>query len=72
MQKSAIKSESEKTVRSIWRVVNKEDHNYVHRCSVCGYFKKELRMHWFFTGLYCIACIQDILWDNARNLREMT
>lgn len=71
MQKSANEFKNEEAVRSIWTVVKKEEHEYVPRCSVCGYFKKELRMHWFFTGIYCLACIQDILWDNSRTEEEM-
>ena len=58
-------------MRTVWRKVKPEDHNYVPRCSKCGYFKKELRIHWFFTGLYCVACIQDILYDNCRKLEEI-
>lgn len=57
--------------RTVWRIVDKDSHEYVPRCSNCGYFKKELRMHWFFTGLYCVACINDVLYDNARNLEEV-
>lgn len=59
------------TRRTVWRVTHRDEHDYVPRCSVCGYFKRELRMHWFFTGLYCQACIQDLLYDNCRNLEEL-
>jgi hypothetical protein len=55
----------------IWRIVKKDEHSYVPRCSHCGKYTKELRMHWFFTGIYCLPCIQDILYDNARNLEEV-
>ena len=57
--------------RSVWRIVDKKDVVYVPRCSCCGRFKDELRAHWFFTGLYCIACIQDRLYDNARIIGEI-
>ena len=72
MQKSENESKTEETVkRSVWTVVGKDAHSFVPRCSVCGYFKKELRMHWFFSGLYCRACIQDILYDNCRTIEEI-
>ena len=64
-------SREEPLKRKVWRVVYPAEHDYVHRCSVCGKFKSQLRMHWFFTGLYCVACIQDILWDNCRTMEEM-
>lgn len=57
--------------RKVWRDVLAEDHDYVPRCSRCGYFKKKFKMHWFFTGIYCIACIQDVLYDDARTLEEI-
>ena len=56
--------------RAVWRDAEK-DTPYVPRCSRCGYFKKTLKRHWFFTGMYCIACIQDVLWDNTRTMEEM-
>lgn len=56
---------------TIWRVVHDGDTDYVHRCSHCGKYWKELRAHWFFTGLYCIACIQDILYCNLRRIDEV-
>jgi late competence protein required for DNA uptake (superfamily II DNA/RNA helicase) len=57
--------------RTVWREANREEHRYVPRCSRCGYFKSKLHMHWFFTGLYCQACIQDVLYDNCRNMEEL-
>ena len=57
--------------RIVWRDYDKESCVYVPRCSHCGRFKKNLKQHWFFTGLYCIACIQDVLYDNARRLSEI-
>lgn len=56
--------------RRIWRK-HSEDTIYVPRCSRCGYFKREFMQHWFFTGLYCVACIQDVLYDNARTMKEI-
>ena len=57
--------------RAVWRIIKKDEHNYVPRCSACGRFKEELREHWFFTGLYCIGCIQDRLYDNVRIIGEI-
>ena len=58
--------------RTVWRPVDESDYAYVPRCSICGTFKKEdLNRHWFFTGIYCIGCIQDILWDDTRTMEEM-
>ena len=57
--------------RTVWQTADLKNVPYVPRCSSCGYYKKELKSHWFFTGLYCIACIQDILWDNTRTMEEM-
>ena len=71
MQKGENEREAENSVRSVWRVLNSEDHDYVPRCSFCGYFKKELRAHWFFTGLYCRSCIQEVLWNDVRTFKEM-
>ena len=71
MQESKNRVEEEKPVRTVWRVVDLEETVYVARCSSCGYRKKELREHWFFTGMYCLSCIVDILWDNCRTFEEM-
>ena len=57
--------------RKVWYELGPDEHNYVHRCSVCGRFKKRLWKHWFFTGLYCIGCIHDLLWNNARTMEEV-
>ena len=57
--------------RTVWRVVHEDETIYVQRCSRCGYFRKELRTHWFFTGLYCVGCIQNILYDDARTIEEL-
>lgn len=57
--------------RTIWRDHVTGTSDYVPRCSYCGFFKRTLKRHWFFTGLYCLACIQDVLWDNCRTLEEM-
>lgn len=58
-------------MRSIWRDAVIDDLPYVPRCSCCGKYKKKLKVHWFFTGLYCIACIQDVLYDNCRTVDEI-
>ena len=55
---------------TVWRDY-KQDDVYVARCSHCGKFRKDLKIHWFFTGTYCIGCIQDVLWDNCRIMEEM-
>ena len=57
--------------RSVWRDAP-EVSQYVPRCSVCGKFQRRLKEHWFFSGLYCMECIQDILYDNARNIAEVS
>lgn len=57
-------------MRSVWRDADSTT-PYVPRCSICGKFKEVLKRHWFFTGLYCIGCIQDILYDDARTLEEI-
>ena len=28
-------------------------------------------VHWFFRGMYCLACIQDVLYDDARRYDEV-
>lgn len=55
--------------RTIWRKA--DDTVYVPRCSKCGKWRKDLMQHWFFTGIYCVSCIQDILYDNVRNISEV-
>ena len=59
-----------KKKRTVWTKAS-VDSIYEPRCSVCGKYKKSLFFHWFFTGLYCIACIQGILYDDARTMEEM-
>ena len=44
----------------------------VKRCSFCGKYRNAVKEHWFFKGVYCVSCIQDVLWDNARTMEEMT
>ena len=56
-------------MRTVWRDADLD--TYVPRCGSCGKFKKLLKQHWFFSGIYCIECIQDILYDNARTLEEI-
>lgn len=58
--------------QTIWcTVYNFDEVPYVPRCSYCGKYKRVLKTHWFFTGMYCIACVQDVLWDNARTFEEI-
>ena len=73
MQKGKRKLK-EKDTLGVWRDFDPRNATYVGRCSVCGkYQKKEgfLKVHWFFNGVYCIICIQDILYDNVRNISEV-
>ena len=71
MQKSEKGFEKGNFVRSVWTIVDPDDSVYIHRCSFCGYRRKELREHWFFTGLYCRGCIQEVLWNDVRTFKEM-
>ena len=57
--------------RSVWRDADLETCPYVARCSKCGRYKKVLKRHWFFTGMYCVQCVQEVLYDNARNFEEI-
>lgn len=59
------------TKRSVWRDANPDDCYYVPRCSNCGRFRSDLKEHWFFTGMYCVPCIQDRLYDNGRTIKEL-
>lgn len=73
MQKGKRKIESKDSV-GIWSDFEPRTATYVGRCSICGkYQKKEgfLKVHWFFNGVYCVGCIQDILYNNARNITEV-
>ena len=47
---------------------------YVPRCSKCGRFKdqKKLYTHWFFTGVNCVSCVQDRLYNNARTIKKIS
>lgn len=56
---------------SVWRVVRRDEHCYIPRCSFCGRFKGTLRKHWFFTGLYCSDCIEENLYGGYRSVKEM-
>lgn len=49
------------------------NNEFVPRCGFCGKYRKEdyLRHHWFFNGVYCLECIQDVLYDNARTIGEI-
>lgn len=57
-------------MNSVWRKA--DTFLYVQRCSVCGKYEKELVQHWFFSGIYCVGCVQDRLYDNCRLMREIT
>ena len=58
--------------RTVWRDYDKvRDDVFVPRCGKCGKYRSDLKVHWFFRGPYCVGCIQDILYDNARNIGEI-
>ena len=63
-----------KSKKTIWRDFDPRIDDYMPRCGVCGKYRRNdlLKVHWFFNGVYCIECIQDVLWDNARSYSEMT
>ena len=44
---------------------------YVPRCSRCGKYRDNLKSHWFFTGVYCVDCIQGVLYGGHRRVKEM-
>lgn len=54
-------------MRSVWRDVDTKEVIYVPRCSKCGRFKGTLKAHFFFTGLYCIDCIEENLYGGYRS-----
>ena len=58
-------------MRTIW--LEPDLNTYVPRCGRCGHYKnkEDLRQHWFFNGMYCVGCIQDVLYDDARIMREI-
>ena len=56
----------------IWTVIKREHTGlYEPRCSRCGRYPLKLLKHWFFSGLYCHGCVQDVLYDNMRNIKEI-
>ena len=58
--------------RPVWRNWEAaKDHLYVKRCSKCGGFKEGLYIHWFFTGAYCRACIQYVLYCDFRTVEDL-
>ena len=60
------------TNRSVWRDLEPDEVTlHVRRCSFCGKFKKKLKAHWFFTGLYCFNCILEVLYNDTRSFKEM-
>lgn len=58
--------------RTVWEPADRETTPYVWRCSRCGYRKKDLFVHWFFTGMYCVSCVQEVLYDNVRSMKEIS
>ena len=56
--------------RPIWRDA---DPVYVRRCGRCGFYVPDgdLKEHWFFSGVYCVRCIQEVLYDDIRTVEEM-
>lgn len=52
-------------MKTVWRDLDAEDLVYVPRCSRCGTFKDQLKVHWFFTGIYCVTCIRLTLYDDT-------
>ena len=74
MQKSENRTKGKKVIRSVWRDFDASKDAYVGRCGKCGKYQRKpgfLKIHWFFNGVYCVGCIQDILYDNARTLEEI-
>jgi hypothetical protein len=57
-------------MKVVWRNAHAEE-IYEPRCSFCGKYKKVLKKHWFFTGLYCENCILEVLYDDARSFEEI-
>ncbi len=56
--------------RNVWTMAEVDD-IYEPRCSFCGKYRRRLMFHWFFTGLYCINCIHEVLYDDARSLNDI-
>ena len=56
--------------RTVWRSAADEE-IYEPRCSYCGQWRRNLMKHWFFTGLYCIRCIHECLYNDVRNVDEI-
>ena len=56
-------------MRSVWLEV---PNDYVERCGKCGKHRhiENLRMHWFFKGVYCLNCIIDVYYDDTKSMRE--
>lgn len=61
----------------IWEEFEARTSDYVGRCSHCGRYKNQLRdnnkllVHWFFNGVYCTSCVQDVLYNDVRTLSEV-
>lgn len=60
-----------KLVPTIWRPF--DESVFVPRCGRCGRYRptNELFEHWFFRGVYCLPCIQGVLYDDLRNVSEV-
>lgn len=62
---------------SVWRTFDAARSRYVPRCGKCGRYESSMKngnslyTHWFFNGVYCRSCVQDVLYDNARILEEI-
>mgnify|MGYP000710079602 CR=1 FL=1 len=73
MHEGTVRTQNAKEiVRPIWTEPDREETVYVWRCSKCGSRKEKLMQHWFFTGLYCLSCILDVLYDNCRTIEEVS
>ena len=57
-------------MKTVWRDADFKgpEIDYVPRCSKCGSFKEDMKVHWFFNGLYCVLCIKLRLYDDVRNI----
>jgi len=72
MQEGANRFTRKDSVGTVWDVYDERyDSHYVPRCSVCGGYKEGLFVHWFFTGLYCRACIQYKLYGDFRTIENI-
>ena len=61
---------SENYDKTVWRDFKPRTDVYVPKCSFCGRYKGTLKIHWFFTGVYCIDCIEEGLYGGAISWRK--